>query len=233
MWQLATSLWHQLSAAEQAVWESAGTARGMTGYAWYMSQALRPNPGIYLPLAGGVMAGDVDMDQHQVMDLPAPVADQDAARKGYVDAEVAGAGGGQGARVIRTSNQLIPHNTLTAVSFDTEDYDNDNMWEGVTNPTYLTIRTPGIYLFIGQVHWAANAAGFRTLLVQLLPAGYIAQVRTDIDDATNEWRGQISTTWQCSAGNTALLYVYQNSGGNLNISHEAGQAPVLQAVRIG
>lgn len=85
MWQLAASLWHQLSAAEQEEWERQATLRHMTGYAWYMSQALRPNPGIYLPLAGGTMSGDIDMDGHEIEDLPAPDQDGDAARKAYVD----------------------------------------------------------------------------------------------------------------------------------------------------
>lgn len=88
MWQLAAGLWHQLSPDERAQWESAGTARAMTGFAWYMSQALRPNPGIYLPLAGGTMTGDIDTDNHTVTGLPAPIQDHHAARKGYVDARI-------------------------------------------------------------------------------------------------------------------------------------------------
>lgn len=87
MWQLAASLWHQLSAAEVREWEAAGTIRGMTGFAWYMSQALRPNPGIYLPLAGGTMTGYIDMSGHQVGGMPAPLAATHAARKAYVDAK--------------------------------------------------------------------------------------------------------------------------------------------------
>ncbi len=85
MFGLCVDLWHTLSAAEKAVWESAGTARHMTGYAWYISQCLRPNPGIYLPLAGGTMSGLIDMAGQKIQDLPAPVAAGDAARKAYVD----------------------------------------------------------------------------------------------------------------------------------------------------
>ncbi|GAI89176.1 unnamed protein product, partial [marine sediment metagenome] len=61
MFNKAVSLWHALSAAEQAEWESAARPKHMTGYAWFISQALRPNPGIYLPLQGGTMQGDIDM----------------------------------------------------------------------------------------------------------------------------------------------------------------------------
>ncbi|MBA7529778.1 hypothetical protein ES705_21977 [subsurface metagenome] len=233
MWQLASELWHQLSDSEILEWERAGTRRGMTGFAWYMSQALRPNPGIYLPLAGGVMSGDIGMDGHQVKDLPGPDADQDAATKKYHDDNLPAGGYTEGARVQRTSNQSIPDNGISRISFDTENYDNDNMWEGVTNPDRMTIQTAGIYLFTGQVHWAAHAAGFRALLIQLMPAGYIAQVRTGVDPTTNEWRGPITTTWQCDVGDTLGLHVYQNSGGNLNVLYHANQSPVLSANRIG
>ncbi|MDO9334576.1 MAG: hypothetical protein Q7T57_08670 [Dehalococcoidales bacterium] len=59
MFEKCTLLWHSLSAAEKATWERLGTARHMTGYALWQSQCLRPNPGIYLPLAGGTMTGNV------------------------------------------------------------------------------------------------------------------------------------------------------------------------------
>lgn len=85
MWQLASELWHQLSPEETAEWERAGTIRGMTGFAWYMSQALRPNPGIYLPLAGGAMTGMLDMNGQHLHGLKGPVHATDGARKKYVD----------------------------------------------------------------------------------------------------------------------------------------------------
>jgi hypothetical protein len=59
LYQLAVSLWHTLPAAEKKAWESVATPHHMTGYAYFLSQALRPNPGIYLPLAGGTMTGNV------------------------------------------------------------------------------------------------------------------------------------------------------------------------------
>ncbi len=85
MFKKCIDLWHLLSAAEKLAWESAARPLHMTGYAWYMSQCLRPNPGIYLPLAGGTMAGAIDMDGQLVTDLPAPVDPGDATRKAYVD----------------------------------------------------------------------------------------------------------------------------------------------------
>lgn len=78
MYQKAVALWHALSAAEKVSWESAGTARHMTGFAWFMSQCLKPNPGLYLPLQGGTMTGEIVMGGEAISDLPDPGAPQDA-----------------------------------------------------------------------------------------------------------------------------------------------------------
>lgn len=91
MYQKAAALWHLLSAEEKADWESGARTKHMTGFAWFMSQCLKPNPGIYLPLQGGIMQGDIDMADHKITDLPQPATDQEAATKKYVDDAAPGA----------------------------------------------------------------------------------------------------------------------------------------------
>jgi hypothetical protein len=78
---MCTNLWHTLSDTEKATWESIARPFHMTGYAYYQSQCLRPNPGIYLPLAGGTMSGNIDMATKKILNLPAPVANEEPARK--------------------------------------------------------------------------------------------------------------------------------------------------------
>lgn len=94
MFLKVVALWHALSAAEKLEWESVARPRHMTGYAWFVSQALRPNPGIYLPLQGGTMAGIIDMDGYAIQDLLDPAAAQDADTKAARDAAIAAAIGG-------------------------------------------------------------------------------------------------------------------------------------------
>lgn len=48
-------------------------------------------PGTYLPLAGGTMAGAIDMNGNIITGLPAPVSATDAVNKAYADSLVAGA----------------------------------------------------------------------------------------------------------------------------------------------
>ncbi|MBA7588096.1 hypothetical protein ES708_30144 [subsurface metagenome] len=86
MFSKCVALWHLLSEAEKQEWESLARPRHMTGYAWYISQCLRPNPGIYLPLQGGTMAGNIEMAKNRLLKLPEPTDAQEAATKGYVDA---------------------------------------------------------------------------------------------------------------------------------------------------
>ena len=85
MFQKTVVLWHSLSPGEKREWESRGTANHMTGYDYFVSQALRPNPGIYLPLTGGIMAGDIDMNTSKIINLPDPVADQEPVTKKYYE----------------------------------------------------------------------------------------------------------------------------------------------------
>ncbi|GAI07170.1 unnamed protein product, partial [marine sediment metagenome] len=81
MYQKATALWNALSTDEKKTWEANATPRHMTGYAWFMSQCLKPNPGIYLPLQGGTMSGNIDMADNRILDLPTPTANEEPTRK--------------------------------------------------------------------------------------------------------------------------------------------------------
>ena len=113
MYEACSALWHTLSSAEQQAWESNARAKHMTGYALWQSQCLRPNPGIYLPLAGGTMTGDILMAAHKITGLPAPTLDPDAATKAYVDA------GGGGVFDWTTKYRLIlPWNSIDAYYTD-------------------------------------------------------------------------------------------------------------------
>ncbi|MBA7590034.1 hypothetical protein ES708_32133 [subsurface metagenome] len=85
MFSKCVALWHLLDEAEQQEWERLATPRHMTGYAWFISQCLRPNPGIYLPLQGGTMSGNIDMDKNRLLKLPEPTDNQEPATKLYVD----------------------------------------------------------------------------------------------------------------------------------------------------
>ncbi len=134
MYQKGVALWHALSENEILEWERAGTRRHMTGFAWFMSQCLRPNPGLYLPLQGGVMTGDIDMDGHAITALPAPVNPNDAARKTdlYSPPTLHRVRGFLSVRQDQFLNGKIGRVQLDAVSYDTASGGKTDTWqEGV------------------------------------------------------------------------------------------------------
>ncbi|GAI30047.1 unnamed protein product, partial [marine sediment metagenome] len=120
MFTKCVDLWHLLSEAEKQQWESAARPRHMTGYAWYISQCLRPNPGIYLPLQGGTMSGNIDMDKNRLLKLPLPTDNQEAASKAYTDA------------LILPATQVEPSHIDPATFDDLQDLINNTMSAGRT-----------------------------------------------------------------------------------------------------
>ncbi|MBA7532642.1 hypothetical protein ES705_24868 [subsurface metagenome] len=163
MFSKCVDLWHLLSAAEKLAWESAARPLHMTGYAWFISQCLRPNPGIYLPLAGGSMTGRIDMGFWQLQNLPAPFVPNDAARKAYVDAlesrfQI-------GARARRDAILVVGTGVATTVQLNIEDYDTNGIHSTTVNPERLTCRTAGKYLINAAIEFVPNATGFRILYV--------------------------------------------------------------------
>lgn len=232
MFQLAVEMWHALSAAEKAIWERNARPLHMTGYAWFISQALRPNPGIYLPLAGGTMSGDIDMDSNRVSGLPLPTANPHAANKEYVDAALAAAVYTQGARVYNSANQSINHMTATTLLFDSERYDTDDIHSTIANTSRLTCKTAGKYVVTGNVAWDTNAAGFRLVYIRHNVSASIAQIQ-NTPLAAHYTEVVVSTIFDFAVNEYVELRVYQDSGGALNIMQVANYSAEFMMQRIG
>lgn len=136
-------------------------------------------------------------------------------------------------RVERISNQSIPNNTWTALSFDTiiteEKPATTSQWSS-GDPTKLICRLPGYYLINAHVRFAANATGVRG--INLMKNGVSL---TAIIIAA--FSGQ-DPTIQCSAivkldtGDYIEAKAYQNSGGALNAVATSNNL-YLEWIRIG
>ena len=232
MYQKATALWHALSIAEKRTWESAGTVRHMTGFAWFMSQCLRPNPGIYLPLAGGTMAGTIDMGAHAITDLPDPAAAQDADTKSARNAAITAALYTQGARVYNSANISIPNDTPTKVTFNSQSYDTDSIHSTITNPSRLTCNTTGKYIISFGGYMTANPNGDRRFQILLNNTTYIAATRLGVDPSGYTFT-PTSTIFGLTAGDYVEAVVYQNSGGALNLVAATSYSPIFMMQKIG
>ncbi|GAH91532.1 unnamed protein product [marine sediment metagenome] len=124
MFSKCVALWHLLSEAERQEWESLARPRHMTGYAWFVSQCLRPNPGIYLPLQGGTMSGNIDMAKNRLLKLPVPTDIQEAATKGYADTH--GMVPHEATHVAGGSDEIDSALAIAAMA----DLANGKMWQG-------------------------------------------------------------------------------------------------------
>lgn len=232
MFQKSTDLWKALSAAEKEEWESLARPRHMTGYAWFVSQALRPNPGIYLPLQGGTMQGNIDMAKHRLLKLPLPTLDQEAASKKYHDDNLPPGGYTKGARVYNSASISIPNNTWTVLPFNSQRRDTDTIHDPVTNNSYLTCKTAGVYVIIGQASFTASAVGERHWQIRLNGITGIGYADTDAMAAGAPFFNP-TTIYDLALNDYVELMVFQNSGGPLNIIYAPQKTPEFMMQRIG
>lgn len=117
-----------------------------------------------------------------------------------------------------SANQSIATSSYTAtenLSFDTEVYDVGGMFAPTSTTIVIPSGADGLYAFVAQVNFAANATGVRRLAL-FKNGTEVARVNTTDCDATEETFLQLS--YQCvgTADDAFALRVYQSSGGALN-----------------
>lgn len=232
MFSKCVDLWHLLSDAEKQEWESLARPRHMTGYAWFISQCLRPNPGIYLPLQGGTMAGDIDMDKFRILDLPIPTDDQEAATMKYHDDNLPAGPYTEGTRVYHSAHQSIDNITWTPLAFNSERYDTDEIHDPVTNNSRLTCKTPGKYLIVAHLEFQPNATGIRVANITLDTVTLIVR-KVSLPPSTDNCSLNLSTIVDMALNQYVRVIVYQSSGGNLLVYSTPQLSPEFMMQRIG
>ena len=132
-----------------------------------------------------------------------------------------------GCRLTKSADQTISNATFTAISFNGEDFDTDGFHDNATNNSRITIPSGkgGKYLFTVSGYWADNATGTRT--VALYKNGVL------IPKARSIWRREslaLSAVLSLIATDYIELFVYQDSGGNLDVNDSTSiQASFLGA----
>jgi hypothetical protein len=137
---------------------------------------------------------------------------------------------GKSAGINRSTNQTVPNNTETEVSFDVKKWDYDNMVDLTTYPTRLTCKTAGLYLLTGFLSYNANITGRRVIWIQVngsTTAVNISQMAvTDSGIGTNMG---CACLYFLNVNDYVTLKAKQASGGDLTLL--AGY-PLLCAARI-
>jgi hypothetical protein len=142
-------------------------------------------------------------------------------------------------RLKRTAAQSIPNTTNTAVSWDTIDVNNDNMFT-LVSPTQITIQTAGSYALDVEFGWAANNTGGRTIWGTKNSTSTANAVCIDEQISATMATGRGNTMHiatvlpNCVVGDTFFAIVYQASGGALNsVTTTAIPVSSLSMWRIG
>lgn len=121
-------------------------------------------------------------------------------------------------RIGRATSQSIPNNTPTILSFSTEFFDSDSMWD-IGAPTRFTIPYTGIYIMNVSFKWAQTTANRES--------GFILNGATELDlksaQNSNVVAHPLNHTymWYFTAGDYVEVIVFQNSGAPLNIVADA------------
>jgi hypothetical protein len=135
--------------------------------------------------------------------------------------------------VTHASAIAIANNTDSALSFDTERFDQGSFHDPSSNSSRLTVPAGegGIYLIGGNVQWEANAANVRQASIRKNGSTVLASVR-DNTGASFAHRMTISTLVSLDAADYVELLAFQNSGGNLNIEKAADYSPEFWIARL-
>lgn len=140
-----------------------------------------------------------------------------------------------GCRVTRTgAAQSISHATETALSFDTEDRDDNGYWT-VSNPTRLTAPATGWYVVHAGTRWGSTSGGFvRTLYLRINGTTGVEGARSDLSVGTANNAQSVSGIVYLTAGDYVEAIVYQDSGSSDSISTgTSGQRPGMSMHRLG
>ena len=128
------------------------------------------------------------------------------------------------ARVYNSANISIPNATLTALTFNSERFDNDSIHSTASNTSRLTATTAGVYSISGNFTMAPLGSGVGLIGVRLNGSLIIAYQRFAGITATNLIQA-IQTTYKLDVGDYVELIAHQDSGSALNVIAASNYSP--------
>lgn len=139
------------------------------------------------------------------------------------------------ARVYKTTNTTCGHNSSTAISFDGERYDASGMHNPAVNPSRVLAPAAGKYLVTGNVQFASNGTGHRSLSIRLNGTTTLAnQALPAVTPVSGEKTEiNISTVYDFAQNDYVEMLAFQSSGGNLDVLAAPSFSPELTMTLIG
>jgi hypothetical protein len=137
----------------------------------------------------------------------------------------------KGVSVIQSGagTQSIATNTITALTFDSEDWDTDGFHSTSVNTSRLTIPTGlgGYYLISFNYVFATNATGLRNGLIRKNGSDICTMADVSAISAIAYPGYSFQTILNLAAADYLEVFVYQTSGGNLNTYKRSNDRPFV------
>jgi len=148
--------------------------------------------------------------------LPAsdPTADNEAARKKYVDDQLSGGSAQDACRVYLSANQLnLVSATPTLVELDAEDYDHGGNFNTATHK--YVCPHDGVYLVNANVSWTTSVIADKRYDGMIYVDGANVEYHF-VQSSANGTRltNNLATSLELTAGQEIQLYATSNSGGD-------------------
>jgi hypothetical protein len=142
---------------------------------------------------------------------------------------------GIGVRVYNSSDISIGTTSDTALTFNSERWDTDNIHDTVSNTGRLTCKTAGKYMIVGGIDFALNSSGIRQIFIRLNGTTDIGRGGDASTSANTNYRKQVTSIYELSVDDYVELIVYQNSGGDLDILSVGNRSPefMMQLIEVG
>jgi len=123
----------------------------------------------------------------------------------------------------KSTGQTLANETITAITWDTEEFDTDGYHSTSSNTSRITVPKAGKYLITASLSYASNATGARFLWFQ--KNGVTGRTGLNGGNApTSNDNGVTSSVIMSLAANDYIEAIgFQSSGGNLSVQGENGQ----------
>jgi hypothetical protein len=139
---------------------------------------------------------------------------------------------GRGTRVRNSANQNIAGlGTVVALTFDTEDFDDDNLHNPGVNPTRITFAETGRYLMGAGVQWDGTLTGDRQIFLGLSSGVAIASAYQPAG-ALAGGHQIVQTVFNVTAGQYLEAFALQTTAGTIQTVAAASYTPVLWVIRV-
>ncbi len=137
-----------------------------------------------------------------------------------------------GARVYNSTAKSIPSGSFVVITFDSERYDTDNIHDNSTNNSRLTCKTAGVYLisFCGELPAASTGRAVAKIQVN---GGTNICMMSNILTSLGPIRMNPSSIYTLNVNDYVEVFVYQESGGTLNLAATSDYTPSFMMQRIG